>query len=141
MGKDLHTLIRLGKWHVDEKRRVLGALHTREEQILAAIRDMDARLAAEHALVKSNMAMAVTWAAFYRNYLIRREAAEQQLAEVRRQIEVARDDLAESFRELKSYETAQAGRDRREAEERDRKERIFLDEIGLQGYRRRRGEG
>ncbi len=141
MGKDLHTLIRLGKWNVDEKRRALGALHTREEQTIAVLRDMDARLAAEQANLKSNMATAVTWAAYYEHHRQQRDNTTRLLVELRQQIELARDELGEAFRELKSFETAQAGRDRRDRDERDRKERIFLDEIGLQGYRRRQGEG
>ena len=137
MGNDLHTLIRLGKWNIDEKRRTLGALHDREEQLLALLRAMDARLAAEQANLKLNMAMATTWAAFYQHHCQQRAAVEQQLAELRRQIEITRDELGEAFRELKSFETIQTGREKREQDERDRKERIFLDEIGLQGHRRR----
>lgn len=140
MGKDLSTLIRLSKWEVDEKRRALSALYAREEQILAVLRDMEARLKAEQANLQSNMALAVTWAAYYENYCSRRDDTNRQLAEVRRQIELARDDLAEGYRQLKTYETAQANRERREREELDRKERIFLDEIGLQRHQRK-GEG
>lgn len=141
MGKDLHTLIRLAEWTVDEKRRALGALHAREDQLIAVLRDMDARLAAEQAQVKANMALAMTWAPFYANHCARRDNTQHQLDQVRRLIEEVRDELSEAYRELKSYETAQENRDKREREERDRKERIFLDEVGLQRYQRHRTEG
>lgn len=140
MGKDLHTLIRLAEWTVDEKRRALSALHAKEEQLIALLRTLEAQLAAEQAQVRSNMAQAVTWAAFYDHHSKRRDSTEKQLAEVRRQIEAARDELGEAYRELKSFETAQATRDRKAQEERDRKERIFLDEIGQQRHRRMKEE-
>ena len=36
-AKDLHTLIRLRKWDVDEKQRAVAALLRREEAILTGI--------------------------------------------------------------------------------------------------------
>jgi flagellar export protein FliJ len=141
VGKDLHNLIRLGKWNVDEKRRNLGILLTREEQIIAVLHKMQQELDSERANLKINMATAHTWPAFYDNWRQRKYHTEKLLEELRKQIEAMRDELSDAFRELKAFEAAQASRDRREQEERDRKERIFLDEIGLQGYRRRQGEG
>lgn len=141
MGNDLHTLIRLAEWTVDEKRRALAALHAQEDQLIALLRTLEQQLATEQAQVRTNMAQAVTWSAFYDHHRKRRDTTENQLAEVRRQIEAARDDLGEAYRELKSFETAQAARDRKAREERDRKERIFLDEIGQQRHRRLTEEG
>lgn len=145
MTQSLATLIRLGKWVVDERRRALAALHEREDQTLATIDRMDAELAAEQAVAAEDSTGAgFGFGGFYDRHLQRREALIEQLEALRRDIEAAQADLAEAYRGLKTYEIAERQRLARDREEAERKERITLDEIGLNLNRRRRqrqGEG
>lgn len=139
-AKGLKTLIRLSKFNVDEKRRVLTALQTREDQVIDEIRQAEEQLVREQRMASENQAVAFAFAAFYQAWAHHRHALEQALMAVRQQIEVARDELAEAFREQKTYEVTQANREKREREEADRKEQIFLDEIGLNMHRRKEQE-
>lgn len=56
---------------------------------------------------------------------------------VRAEIVRAREELAEAYNELKTFEITQRERDRRAQEERDKKEQAFLDEVGLNIHRRK----
>jgi len=141
--KGLHTLIRLAKFDVDEKQRILSALQSREDSILAAMAAARAQLAHEQQVAAADPSGAGRlFGAYAAAWLARRAEMERILAQVRQQIETARDDLAEAFRQQKTYEITQANREKREQEEADRKEQSFLDEVGLNIYRRReKGEG
>lgn len=139
-AKGLKTLIRLSKFTVDEKRRTLTTLQTREDQMLAEIRMAELQLLQEQQFASANPALAFSFPAYHRAWMQRRLTMEQALVALRRQIELARDDLAEAFRELKTYEVTQKNREKREQEELDRKEQLFLDEVGLTMHRRRTEE-
>lgn len=137
-AKGLKTLIRLSKFSVDEKRRVLTALQTREDQIIEEIRQGEEQLRHEQQLAAEDATgIGFSYGAFQQAWMRRRDLMHQALAAVRADIETARDELAEAFRELKTYEVTQANREKREREELDRKEQIFLDEIGLNMHRRK----
>lgn len=137
-AKGLKTLIRLSKFNVDEKRRVLTALQTREDQIIEEIRQGEEQLRHEQQLAAEDATgIGFSYGAFQNAWMRRRDLMHQALAAVRADIETARDELAEAFRELKTYEVTQANREKREREELDRKEQIFLDEIGLNMHRRK----
>lgn len=137
-GKSLKTLIRLGKWTVDEKRRVLAALYEREDRLVAAIDAMDRQFLAERATAAADpLGAGITFPPYAQHYRRRREEALRQLEGLRREIEVARDDLAESYRTLKTYEIASKQRIARERAEAEHKEQLVLDEIGQTLHRRR----
>lgn len=140
-AKGLKTLIRLSKFSVDEKRRALTALQAREDEILEFIRQAEAQLVYEQrAALADPGGVGFAFPAFYKAWTHRREQMEGLLTQVRRQIETARDELAEAFREQKTYEVTQQQREKREQEELDRKEQAFLDEIGLNIHRRKQNE-
>ena len=77
------------------------------------------------------------YGAYHRVYLERRAQIEQQLATVRFLIEQAREELAEAFRVLKTYEITQDNENRRLRQEAERKETAILDEIGLTHHLRK----
>lgn len=130
-GKGLKTLIRLSKFKVDEKRRELTALQNREEKILADLAADEQRLRHEQQVAAQDAAgVGYLYGAYHQAWMARRDAFHAALAKVRQEIEGIRDELAELFREQKTYELTQANREKREREEQDRKEQLFLDEIG-----------
>lgn len=136
--KDLHTLIRLRKWDVDEKQRALGLLLRQEESVLE-------RQAALEAEVESEISFTATLPADQRRtlaaYLKRcdefRERLAELLVEVRRQIAAAQNELAEAYRRLKTFEVTQEARDAAVAAEETRLETIELNELGLELHRRK----
>ncbi len=139
MARELHSLIRLHKWDVDEKRRKLGEL----VQLLDTLVDQAHKLEDE---VKNEQAVAASSpeeAGFaYGNYaeeaIRRRDRIVASIAKADAEINVARVELSDAYLDLKKYEIAQEMRDKKRTLERDRKEQAALDEIGLQGHRRKR---
>ncbi|MCA1907304.1 MAG: flagellar FliJ family protein [Magnetospirillum sp.] len=137
-AKGLKTLIRLSKFEVDEKRRVLTALQNQEEQILHDILQSEVQLRKEQELAASDATgVGFIYGAYHRAWMDQRQMLFNRLATIRQQIEIARDELAEAFRTQKTYEVTQANRERREREEMDRKEQTFLDEVAQTQHRRR----
>ena len=134
---DLHGLIRYHKWRLDEKQRALAELRNREDQILADAARLEDAIKAEQQTAGANYEVAFGYGNFARAAIGRREQIGRMLDDIRARIAAASDELAECFREVKTYELAQAERDKREAEERRHKENLDLDETAQIGHRRR----
>ena len=135
---DLHTLIRLRKWDVDERQRALAVLLRQEEGVIE-------RQAALEAEVVREMAIASGLPADQRGtlsgYLKRcdhfRAALKAALQDIRQRIAVAQDHLAEAYRRLKTFEVTQDQRDLAAEKEEARLETLELNEIGLNLHRRK----
>lgn len=137
-AKGLKTLIRLSKFTVDERRRVLTALQDAEDQVIAEIAKAERQLKDEQRLAsEDSTGIGYLYGAYQGAWMNRRENLERSLHALREQIEAARDALTEAFRELKTYEITQKERDRQEREEQDRKEQAALDEMGQQMHQRK----
>jgi flagellar export protein FliJ len=136
--KDLHTLIRLRKWDVDEKQRTLGQLLRQEESVIERQRDLEAEIAAEITFTSGLPAdQRGTLSAYLKRCDEFREKLRALLTEVHRQIAAAQNELAESYRRLKTFEVTQEARDAAETAEENRLEQIELNDIGLELYRRK----
>ena len=136
--KDLHALIRLRKWEVDEKQRALGLLLREEERVIARQTALEQSLVQERAFVaKAEPSQRVTFEAFVRRCMAAREALERELFEVMKKIALAQLDLAEAFRRLKTFEISQRQRDLEALKEEERLEQLTLDEVGLTLHRRK----
>lgn len=136
--KDLHTLIRLRKWDVDEKQRALATLLRQEEGVIAKQAELEASIQNEISITSQLPAdMRGTLPGFLKRCDAFREALDAALADIRRRIAVAQDNLAEAFRRLKTFEVTQEQRDLAEEKEEARLETIMLDEIGLNLHRRK----
>ena len=141
MRGTLGTLIRLHEWTVDEKRRALG-VHLGELGALEdAARGLEAELVAEQRAAAAEPELAGFGYGFYAVAVIhRRDRLADSIVRAEALIAAARDELHDAFQELKKFEITDASRRRREADDADRLERIELDEIALQGFRRKRAE-
>ncbi len=137
-GKDLHSLIRLAGWTVDEIQRTLAELVEREEQLVTARYELDEELKREQAAASANiMEGGLTFSGYIRLYQARRDDLDHKIVEVGKEIAAARDKLAEAYRDQKTYELAQATRDAAWEQEMARREQISLDEIAQNLHRRR----
>lgn len=140
-GKDLKAIIRITRFDVDERRRALGVLLRREAEIEDGLKALAEELERERAIAAADQGQAgFAFGPYLRRYHLRREEAEAALAHVRVLIAKAQDDLAEAFRGLKTYEIAQANRERREREEAARRDQALTDEIGMTLFRRRQAQ-
>lgn len=135
--KGLAALIRLHSWRLDEKRRELADLHRLEDQFLEDARRLEAEVAAEQEFAKSSDTGSFSYGGFAVGVIERRKRIAASVAEVRRQIEDKRAEVADAFRELKRYEITQADRLKRMRAEADRRTQANLDEISLIQHERR----
>src|SRR5262245_33546501 len=120
--KDLYTLIRLRKWEVDERQRALATLLRREEAVLAAQRALAEEIAQEKAFGgRAEVLETFTFSAYLDRCEERRLEMENALDEVRKLIEEARDQLAEAYRRLKTFEVTQEQREDAEEKEFNRR--------------------
>lgn len=134
--RGLPSLIRLHQWKVDEQRRKVTELEILADQLEGQVARLQEDIDREGRSSGHDLASSQAFSAFLKGALLRREKLRGSIAEVRAQIADAKDALADAYRELKSYEIAQANRERREERKRGLRDRAKLDEIGLAMYRR-----
>lgn len=135
----LDSLIRLHRWKLDERRRQLAELETFAE----SLRQDRQRLDEEHAREQQVAAQSLEGQFAYPGYLSyareRQNTLERSLAETNEQIARSREALADAFQELKRHEIAAASREYQQRQQRARRERIELDAVAIENYRRRSG--
>jgi flagellar protein FliJ len=142
MAKDLHNLIQVHEFEVDEKRRKLGELFRLMANLEAQAKALEEELVREQQSARANPEEAGhLYGAYAETVIDRRERLRQSMIQMESAIEESREDLRVSFMELKKYEIAQENRDRKAAKELSRRERMDLDEIGLQGHRKKKLAG
>tara|TARA_B100000315_G_C14234642_1_gene432569 strand:- start:24 stop:452 length:429 start_codon:yes stop_codon:yes gene_type:complete len=139
LAEELHSLIRLYRWGVDEKRRQLGELLRH----LADLENQGVRLGEEllneqHAAGASPGEAGYLYGYYAEAVIMRREKIAEASAETEERIAAAREELNEAYRELKKYEIAQENREKAEARELSLKEQADLDELGIKGFIRKR---
>jgi len=137
---DLSALIRLHKHELDEKRRILGEFYSELAILERDRRNMEREFAQEKEAVKQMADVSFTFAGYADTVRKKREAFDKAEAQMEKKIERAKEDLMETFSELKKYEMTQEERDRLEEEERRFKETQAMDAIGLEGFRRKTDE-
>lgn len=140
---DLEPLIKYRKHGVDEKRRFLAQLYREAEQIERQKQVIVSQMAREVELAKE---MGSTEAsAFLNKYLegARRKirALDASLKKMDVRIAAAQEDMRAVFAEMKKIEIIQRNREERAAAEQKKKDDQELDEIALDGYRRKVEEG
>ena len=138
MAKDLRNLVRLHEWAVDEKRRKLGELLRLVRNLEDQVWRLEEEVVREQATAGAMPEEAGFMYGNYANAVIeRRQRLKDSIARMETEISVAQEELREAYRDLKKYEVAQETRERNEVEERERRDQQVLDEVGLQGQRRR----
>lgn len=136
----LKTIIRLQKLQLDEKRRVLAELHTLADRLRNEIEKVKQEIAHEQETVRDDFSVSFTYSNFAQAALERGRKLGESLGQVEAQINMATDEMAEAFQELKRYELAEEERLKRERDKQKRKEAAMLDETALVGFRRRQAE-
>lgn len=137
---DLSSLIRLRRWQLDEKRRALTELQGFADRLSAERGRLDMEVATEAAIAAETFEGQRAYPAYARAAMQRRDQIEKSLHDVEQRIAAATDELRQAFREVKTLELAQADRKRRAKEAVQKKESAMLDEIAVEGFRRRSSE-
>ncbi|MGE3333082.1 MAG: flagellar export protein FliJ [Rhodospirillaceae bacterium] len=136
--KDLHNLIRLRKWDVDEKRRSLATLLRHEEAVIERQNALEEEIKMEMAFAaNAPVELRGTLPGYIALSDEKRGRLAHALREVQTRVAYAQDELAEAYRRSKTLEVTQENRDREDERELTRKEDEDLNEIGLNLFRRR----
>lgn len=137
----LESMIRVHGWILEEKRRSLAEIQVFADKLKNDLAALDRNVEAERDAANGSDAASLAYPAFVAAALERRKRLSETIGRLELQVDAARDEVAEAFKELKAYETAHKNHERREAAGRDRAERIAQDELGVSLYRRNNASG
>jgi flagellar export protein FliJ len=135
--KGRQILIRLNEREVDDKRRRLAELDRLLDQLKLQAQNLESDLLVEQKRAAADYEAGMTYGAYSQAIILRREKLAASIADLEQKVLDARDDLAESFQELKKFEIAEANFQRRKAADELRAEQAQLDETAVEGFRRR----
>lgn len=133
----LDSLIRLHRWKLEEKRRVLADLEALMDDLLTRASDLEVEILNEQKAAADSEEAGFAYAAYAAQAIHRREILAQSAAELEEKIGTARDDVKEAFQEAKKYEIAQERKLERERIVTARRERIAEDDVALDMFRRK----
>ena len=137
--KGLPGLIQLNQCKVDEQRRKVIALEILYERPSEEVSQLQADIEREGRNSGDSVGSSQAFSAFLAGAMAQREKLRGSIADLQLQISAAKDDIADAYRELKSYEVSQASRDAREHRKQELRERVKMDEIGKGMHRRKTG--
>jgi len=136
---DLSSLIRLRKHTVEEKQKALAELYRQVEALESRKKFYHDEIKKEREVINQNPI--VEMLAYFGLF---QKAAERdiqringQLMKLETRIRIAQDDIREAFANMKRVEIVQNNRDLQEKADMNAKETRELDEIGIEGFRRK----
>jgi flagellar export protein FliJ len=134
----LDQMLRLQKWTLDEKRRQATDLEALIERLHSDIRRLDEEVANEVEAARNDLELSRMLPDYKRTMAERRERIEKSVADLSAELEKLRDQIMESFAELKKTEQTIANRAQRQRLAQRRREQNRADEVGLQLHRRKK---
>ena len=135
----LTSLIRLRKHTVDQKQKFLAGLYRQAEELEQKKASLQEKLSRERQLLEEQeMLEALAWFGnFAAGVKTQIEFIDKDIANMEQRIEIARGDLRNAFAELKKIEITNERRIAAAQKEEQVKENKELDEIGIEGHRRK----
>ena len=130
-------LIRLWKWRLDERRRIVVDLEILRAGIERQMAKLDEELEWERKVATQNYDASFGFTSYRKANRERHANQEVSREEVIDRIKAAQEEVNAAYRELKKYELVLENWERRERQKQERREQAEMDEAGLQGFRRR----
>lgn len=139
---DLNPLIRVRKHTVEQKQKFLAELYRQADELQNHKAALQRQMKEERdALEKMNSVDMITaFSAYVEAVKERISDIDEAMKKLETRIEIAREDMREAFAEFKKIEITQ---ERREAEEfrlLEKRQSELLDEVALEGFRRKVAE-
>lgn len=134
--RNRESLIRLHRFHVDEKRRKLAELELMLQEFRARERELEAQVQSEQKKAGISDVAHFAYPMFAKSVIRRRQNILTSIEDIDKQIEAAKDELSEAFRELKKYEIIEDNRKRKHRKDILRVEQMELDEVAAGIHRR-----
>jgi flagellar FliJ protein len=135
--KGVGGLIRLWKWRLDERRRIVVDLEIMRASIERQMATLDAELEHERKVATQNYTAGYGFTAYRRMNRERHANAEMARNQTIDRIAAAQEEVNAAFREQKKYELVLENWEKREKAKQEKREQDELDEAGLQSFRRR----
>jgi flagellar export protein FliJ len=137
--KSRDTLIRLKRFHVDEKRRRVSQIETMIAEFQRMASDLDREIAAEQQRAGIHDVTHFAYPTYAKAAAARRDNLVRSAEEMKGQLAEAQDHLAEAFEELKKVELLDERDQNREKQAETKADQKAMDEVGLQGHSRKAG--
>jgi flagellar export protein FliJ len=134
---ELHGVIRLKRFHLDEKRRVLSDLNGFLAELVNQRDRLDSQVLVEQVAAGQSLEAQMAYGKFAQAALDRRRRLVDSIAQVETQIEQATDAVREAMGELKKFELTQAERDKRSRAKTRRRETQTLDDMAVERFARK----
>lgn len=133
MKNALQTLGRIEKFNINEQRKLLVAYQEQQDAVKLQLDNLNLNFEQEKEFYRHHETVG-NFGAYLQRYLEQKNALEQQIEELERQITAVRDKISDMFKEQKTYEIVDANRRARALHEEDLKIQKQLDEIGTNAY-------
>ncbi len=133
--RNKESLIRLHRFQVDERRRQVADLELMLEEFHRRENDLDRQVKYEQEKAGITDVGHFAYPMFAKSMLARRENILQSINEISSQLAVAKDELAESYRDLKKFELVEENRKRRAKKEAVLLDQKEMDEVSLNIHR------
>lgn len=138
MSRALKNLIRLGKWRLDERRRILGDMERMRADFVGQAEGLEREVVDEQATA-ANGDTGISYGAYATGVIARRATIARSIEKIDGTIAEAREEVAEAFQELKKFEIALDRQRSREERLADRRAQNLMDELAIDMHRRRAG--
>lgn len=135
---DLGPLIRLQRFTLDERRRVIARLYADADRVLLRKTAMLSAVQTERTFASESLDPHVITQFLSYQGLMKKKVAlvDSELARIEARIDVATEDLRDQFAELKRYEITQRQRLERQKQEMRKREMAMFDDIAIDSFRR-----
>ena len=130
------SLIRLKKFHVDEKRRQVLQIETMVADFERMAAELDQQIEIEQQKTGISDVAHFAYSTFAKAARTRRDNLLASAQDMRGKLEAAQDELAEAIEDLKKVELLDAREHQREAAEEAKREQAEYDEMGRLRFRK-----
>lgn len=136
---DLDPLIRLRRYTIDEKQKFLSALYREAENLISKRQVLIDQLEAEKELARGDTApdAVILFGLYADNVRKKISQFNENIKKMENRIEGAQEDMRIAFAELKKVQIIKRKREEREQQKQDDKESQALDDIAIEGFRRK----
>jgi flagellar FliJ protein len=135
---NLKSLIRVRKHTVDQKQKALSDLYRKAEELSEEKNNLLNKLEEERSHLQEMDVQMLSYFGPYSEAVKERVLAIDKAAKtLEARIEIARDDIRRAFTELKKVEITQERREEKEDAALNKKESQELDDIAIEGFRRK----
>lgn len=139
---DLDPLIRVRRHAVEQKQKFLAELYRQAEELEQQKKNLNDTLVQERIKLEDMGEEALGYFGNYSEAVKERtEDINDALLKLNNRIEIARDDMARAFEDLKKIEITQDRRADEEKKAQKKKEDQAMDEVAIEGYRRKIEDG